>query len=73
MTEDFYDRLDDYDDGREPCSNCGKLMSSESDGDGIMTMSYDYCEDCGNRDEGEPVRITNELIAWAKNQGLIPN
>jgi hypothetical protein len=32
------------------------------DDDGVMTMSYEFCENCGVKDYGEPVRLFEEHI-----------
>lgn len=53
---------DDFYDPRTPCPNCGKPMQSDVDGDGVMTMSYEFCEGCGEKDYGEPVRLFEEHI-----------
>lgn len=52
---------DDYDDSRY-CPECGERMQMDTDGDGLMTMSYEFCENCGTKDYGEPVRIFEEHI-----------
>lgn len=64
MGDDFY---------RPTCPECGEPMQSDSDGDGVMTMSYEFCEHCGEKDYGEPVRVTEELFAFARREGLMPN
>ena len=54
----------DYDD-YEPahrCPECGERMQMDTDGDGVMTMSYEFCENCGTKDYGEPVRLFEEHI-----------
>lgn len=53
--------LDDYDDNRY-CPDCGEPMTMDTDGDGVMTMSYDVCENCGVKDPGEPVRLFEQHI-----------
>jgi len=62
----------DYDDSRN-CPQCGERMKTDMDGDGVMTMSYEYCENCGEKDYGEPVRLTEQLIQFGRDNGLIPN
>lgn len=57
-----YDYLADRDDDRTLCPECGEPMSSDVDGDGVMTMSFEYCENCGTKDYGEPVRLFEEHI-----------
>jgi hypothetical protein len=47
-------------------------MQTDTDGDGVMTMSYEFCENCGTKDYGEPVRLTEELFAFARKNGLMP-
>ncbi len=63
---------DDYDPSSH-CPECGERMQSDSDGDGVMTMNYEFCENCGAKDPGEPVRITEELIAFGRREGILPN
>jgi hypothetical protein len=70
MADDYPDY--DLDDGRTNCPECGEPMSSDSDGDGVMTMSYEFCENCGTKDYGEPVRLTEGLFAFARKNGLMP-
>jgi len=54
--------MDDDDYERNVCPECGEPMQTDMDGDGIMTMSYEFCENCGTKDYGEPVRLTEQLI-----------
>ena len=56
-----------------PFVRCGNRMSMDTDGDGVMTMSYEFCEDCGGKDYGEPVRIFEQYsIANDSPRGLHP-
>ena len=59
-----YDYDYDYDeDCRAYCETCGEALQTDVDGDGVMTMSYEFCETCGTMDYGEPVRLTEQLLA----------
>lgn len=69
---DHYDYLADRDDDRTLCPECGEPMSSDTDGDGVMTMSYEYCENCGTKDYGEPVRLTEEIIRRMREEEAKP-
>ena len=62
--------MDDFDDGyeRSVCPECGEPMQSDLDGDGVMTMSYEFCENCGTKDYGEPVRLTEQIIAKMREE-----
>lgn len=71
MTEDFLDRFDDYDCG-ETCPTCGKPMQMDSDGDGVMTMSYYYCEECEYKTYGDAVEVTEKLLKFGRENGLLP-
>lgn len=54
-----------YTDDLEPtprCPDCGERSQMDTDGDGLMTMSYEFCENCGTKDYGEPVRLFEEHI-----------
>lgn len=60
MSEDYYADYDD--DCSSFCPTCGERMQTDEDGDGVMTMSYEFCETCGTKDYGEPVRLTEQLL-----------
>jgi len=68
VTDDVYDRLDLYDFDVPTCPDCGEPMSRDEDGDGVMTMGYEFCEDCGNKSYGEPVELTEQLLAFKRQQ-----
>jgi hypothetical protein len=72
MSIEFDDRWDAYDESLT-CLDCGERMQHDVDGDGVMTMGYEYCENCGTKDYGEPVRITEKLIAFGRANGTLPN
>jgi hypothetical protein len=71
MSDDVPDLYDH--DGPSRCEKCGGKIATDVDGDGVMTMSYEMCEDCGE-DAGDPlgpVQVTEMLFAFARADGLM--
>jgi hypothetical protein len=62
MTDQEYERFDLDDDRGSSCPECGEPMQSDEDGDGVMTMSHEFCENCGTKDYGDAVNLTNLLL-----------
>ena len=58
MPDDVYDRLGLYDD-HPTCPDCGGPVSRDEDGDGVMTMGYEFCENCGG-DKGETEKTSDD-------------